>query len=156
MKVVRFLLKPRGFTNEGHKFLDYFGRGVVSPIALMLLAAGGYTVYGEMVDRGYVPMNHYGSNITPYTLDEDKPNASQPTPTFENSKKEARKVCKGKVVAPSPEWVADFVVIVNINYETKLMPFREAWNRNESKTSDDNVWTVAICRKHAVPRSDFL
>jgi hypothetical protein len=67
-------------------------------------------------------------------------------PTFESTKSLAKKVCGGPVVRTGHGRTAANVVVVRQTGEVVLMDTDEAFDRIESKTPGDDVWTVAICR----------
>lgn len=75
-------------------------------------------------------------------------NEPQNAPTFRSHLAQAKAICGGPVVKTGPEKRASHVVVVRLNGQMTLMDVGEAIDRFESKTEADNVWAVAICRKH--------
>jgi hypothetical protein len=148
-KVSAWALKKRGFTRKGKGFWGYMGHGMVQAVSPVLMFTIAFFGFSFLQDHGFVPID-FDSSITNPAISSPEEGAEESVvPTFENWKKQSREVCKGEIVAPSDKWSATHVVIVNLNMETKLMDIDQAWKRVESKTTDDDVWTVAICRKHA-------
>lgn len=80
--------------------------------------------------------------------DEDKPVNS---PSWTTHQDAAREFCGGDVVEASSDIWATHVVVVKLNGLMVRMPIDEAFDRAESKSRADDIWTIGVCKSDTRP-----
>lgn len=110
----------------------------LKPQFMILMAFLAFGIIAAETSDPLLPAEHP-------TLDHEKP---VNWPTYDTHRAQAEAVCKGAVVRPGKTTMAEHVVVVRNDGRIGLMSTQEAWDRGQSKSYADNVWTIAICKKH--------